>query len=162
MDNNEKIGKICRLILQNEKKMTKEQDLINLCENPEELEELLPDIVSRFEQIGFNLVRSKYRNEKYYVLTSIGKDDQISPKMYGTLGLIIAFFNELGDEQPVSELKHIFSVVWDEITQLINLNYLHIYQGTQGELLAITPLGKACFRNVLKDLDFKKFLQLGE
>lgn len=162
MDNNEKISRICRLILQNEKKMTKEQDLINLCENPEELEELLPDIVTRFEQIGFNLVRSKYRNEKYYVLTSIGKDDQISPKMYGTLGLIIAFFNELGEEQGVSELKEIFNEVWDEVKQLVALNYLQIYQGMQGELLAVTPLGKACFRNVLKELDFKKYLQFGE
>jgi hypothetical protein len=162
MDNNEKISKICRLILQNEKKMTKELDIINLCTNSEELEELLPEIVARFEQIGFNLVRSKYRNEKYYVLTGIGKDDQISPKMYGALGLIIAYFNELGEEQPVTELKVIFAEIWDEITQLINLNYLQIFPGMKGEMLVITPLAKACFRSVLKELDFKKYLQFGE
>lgn len=154
------ITQLSRLLLLNEKRMAREQDLVNLTGSVDILEEIIPELTTRFHSLGLSLVRTKFQGDRYYVLTAPGKDEKISPKMYGTLAILIATFNDLGSELSVQELKQIFEEIWEEIEQLITMNYLIQYSNNGVECLTVTPLGKAVFKNISKELDLKKIFTL--
>lgn len=159
-ESQELIERLCRFISVNSTGMTKEQDLINLCSGIDQLEQLIPEITHRFEQVGFSLVRSKFQGDRFYVLTTPGKDDRISPRMYGILGILIATFNELGPELEVKTVKELFHDMWGDIEQLIALNYLQYSpQGTTTNLI-VTPIAKAALKNVLKSLELKNLFKV--
>ena len=152
------LQQISRLIIQNKKKIVSERDIINLCLNDEEYKEIIPILVQNFKLIGFSLIRTTFQGKRYFVLTTPGKDDIISPSMYGTLGLIIALYNEVGREIELIKIKQIFKELWDEVEELIKHNYLQISKNKGSEILTITPIGKAAFKNILKDLNLPKIL----
>ena len=141
-------------------KLTKEQDLRNLCDSDEEYEEVIKELVRRFSSLGVSVVRTQYHGDRYYVLSTPGKDDAVSINMYGTLSLIVAVFNDLGMDLSLDQLKDIFSEVWEDIENLIQINYLQISKEKEKEMLKITPLGKAALKNVLKTLELKDFIPL--
>ena len=152
------LQQISRLIIQNKKKIVNERDIINLCSDEEEYKEIIPILVQNFKLIGFSLIRTTFQGKRYFVLTTPGKDDIISPSMYGTLGLIIALYNEVGREIELIKIKQIFKELWDEVEELITHNYLQISQDNGSETLSITPIGKAAFKNILKELNLPKIL----
>jgi len=142
--------------------MIKEQELINFCESEEEFKKVIKQIVKNFEDLGLSLVRTTYKNKKYYVLTKPGKDSKISPSMYGILAMLISTYNELGADIPLVKIKQIFRNVWDDIDLLIEEGYLNINQKRGEEHLVITPLAKASFKDIIKDLDLKRIMEMIE
>ena len=158
MENEILLQQISRLIIQNKKKIVNERDIINLCSDEEEYKKIIPALVQNFKLIGFSLIRTTFQGERYFVLTTPGKDDAISPSMYGTLGLIIALYNEVGRNIELIKIKQIFKELWDEVEELITHNYLQISKDKGTEIITITPIGKAAFKNILKDLNLPKIL----
>ncbi|MHA1474179.1 MAG: hypothetical protein ACTSPA_07105 [Promethearchaeota archaeon] len=158
MENEILLQQISRLIIQNKKKIVNERDIINLCSDEEEYKRIIPILVQNFKLIGFSLIRTTFQGKRFFVLTTPGKDDIISPSMYGTLGLIIALYNDVGREIELSIIKQIFKELWDEVEELITHNYLQITQDKGTDKISITPIGKAAFKNVLKGLNLPKIL----
>ena len=158
MANEVLLQQISRLIIQNKKKIVNERDIINLCSNDEEYKEMIPILVQNFKLIGFSLIRTTFQGKRYFVLTTPGKDDIISPSMYGTLGLIIALYNEVGREIELNKIKQIFKELWDEVEELIKHNYLQISKDKGTEIITVTPIGKAAFKNILKEFNLPKIL----
>ncbi|MHA1646625.1 MAG: hypothetical protein ACTSVL_03540, partial [Promethearchaeota archaeon] len=107
-DEQELVSKLSRFILQNEQGMIKEQDLRNFCSDDEEFKQIVLNLVKNFKLLGLSLVRTKFEGHRYFVLTIPGKAKNISPSMYGTLGLIFATYNELGNALTYLEMKKIF------------------------------------------------------
>ncbi|MHA1294768.1 MAG: hypothetical protein ACTSQJ_19185, partial [Promethearchaeota archaeon] len=83
------VKKITKIILTNKQKMIREDDLRNLCSDSLDFNQIISDVYISLKNIGFELITSKFLDNKYYVLTANGKDDNISPSQYGTLALII-------------------------------------------------------------------------
>lgn len=158
MENEILLQQISRLIIQNKKKIVNERDIINLCSNEEEYKRIIPVLVQNFKLIGFSLIRTTFQGKRYFVLTTPGKDDAISPSMYGTLGLIIALNNEVGRNIELIKFKQIFKELWDEVEELITHKYLQISKDKGMDILTITPIGKAAFKNILKELNLPKIL----
>lgn len=158
MENEILLQQISRLIIQNKKKIVNERDIINLCSDEEEYKRIIPVLVHNFKLIGFSLIRTTFQGKRYFVLTTPGKDDIVSPSMYGTLGLIIALYNDVGREIELIKIKQIFKELWDEIEELITHNYLQISKDKGTDILTITPIGKAAFKNILKELNLPKIL----
>ena len=113
LENEILLQQISRLIIQNKKKIVNERDIINLCSNEEEYKKMIPVLVQNFKLIGFSLIRTTFQGKRYFVLTTPGKDDIISPSMYGTLGLIISLYNEVGRDIELIKIKQIFKELWD-------------------------------------------------
>ncbi len=160
MVNEQLIARLSRILLQNQTGMVKEHDLRNLCASEEEYTQIIPQIVKDFKNLGLSLIRTKFQGERYYVLTTPGKDSKITPSMYGAMALIIATVNEIGNNLLVSELKAIFKNVWSDIESLLSIDYLRIVKTKDGEKIEITPLGKGAFKNIMKDLNLKKLTEL--
>lgn len=158
LENEILLQQISRLIIQNKKKIVNERDIINLCSDEEEYKRIIPILVQNFKLIGFSLIRTTFQGKRFFILTTPGKDDVISPSMYGTLGLIIALYNDVGREIELIKFKKIFKELWDEIEELITHNYLQIIQDKGTDKISITPIGKAAFKNILKDLNLPKIL----
>jgi len=156
----DKIQLFSRILLENNARMSREQDLKNLCESEEEYETIIPELVKRFTSLGISLVRTQFHGERYYVLTTPGKDDIMTPNMYATLGLLIALYNDVGADIPFSQVQDIFKEVWGDIEALLKVNYLERTNIHERDLLEITPLGKGAFKNVIKSLELKEFFDL--
>lgn len=160
MPQQELVGKICALVLQHPKGMIREQDIENICENEEQFLNIIPEVVKNFQQIGLSLVRTTYQNDRFYVLTSSGKDEFVSPSMYGALGLVIGIVNEIGSDLDLPTAKRLFQEIWSDIQALIEQNYLQIQLENGKEFLRISPIGKASFKTVIKEMDLKKIFSL--
>ena len=153
------ITRLNQYILQNKLGMIREQDLQNLCASVEEFVQIIPKLIENFRNIGLSLARTTFKGEKYFVLTSPGKDPSISPSMYGTLALILSMYTELGVlNMPHKEIKKLFQEVWSDVELLIEVNYLQVDSTQQEDQLLITPLGKAAFKNIAKNLKFKELI----
>ena len=153
------ITRLSQYILQNKLGMIREQDLQNLCASVEEFVQIIPKLIENFRNIGLSLARTTFKGEKYFVLTSPGKDPSISPSMYGTLALILSMYTELGVlNMPHKEIKKLFQEVWSDVELLIDVNYLQVDSTQQEDQLLITPLGKAAFKNIAKNLKFKELI----
>ena len=153
------INRLSQFILQNKLGMVREQDLQNLSPSAEEFVQTIPVLIKNFHAIGLSLIRTTFKGEKYFVLTSPGKDPSISPNMYGTLALILATYNEIGSSLPVEQMRKLFQEVWGDVEQLISANYLSADIAGQDEHLLITPLGKAAFKNIVKNLNFRELIE---
>jgi predicted transcriptional regulator len=157
----ENVKKVTNLILTNQKKMIREDDLKNLCQNPRNFTEIIDEVYQRLKDIGFVLIKSQFLNQTYYVLTSQGKDDSISPSQYGTLAMIIALTKEVNEELRVGDLKEIFSEVWDtDIQFLIENDYLREIQLENLKIVKVTPLGKAIMKDIIQNLKLKNLIEI--
>lgn len=151
---------ISRLILTNQKKMIREEDLRNLCENFD-FEQIINEIYANLKNLGFDLIKTKFLEQNYYVLTIGGKDDDITPSQYGTLALILALSKEIDENIKISDLKEIFSKVWDtDIKFLIENDYLRKIDIEGLDIVKITPLGKATLKNIVHTLQLKNLLDI--
>jgi len=152
------IEQITRLILTSPQKMIREEDLRNLSKNFN-FEEIISNIYMNLKKVGFEIVTSKFLDQKFYVLTSNGKDDNITPSQYGILALVVALAKEVDENMKIDDLKEIFSEVWaSDIEFLIQNDYLRELKDLG--LIKVTPIGKAVLKDVIDDLTLKNLLDI--
>lgn len=154
----EVVKNIAKIVLTSPQKMIREEDLRIISKNFE-FEEIISAVYLNLKNIGFEFIKSKFLDQVYYVLTSEGKDDSITPSQYGTLALILALSKELDENLEINDLEEIFKVVWtSDVEFLIKNDYLRRFEDQN--ILRITPLGKALLKNILQDLDLKNLLEV--
>ncbi|MHA1518807.1 MAG: hypothetical protein ACTSVZ_03875 [Promethearchaeota archaeon] len=158
MVNLQNVQKLCQIILQSTTPLIKESDLRHFT-GSDNFADLIRQTVAQFSALGLTLIRTTYLGEKYYVLTGAGKDEKVSPSMYGVLVSILALYNEIGSNLGLLESKRIFKEVWEEVTFLLELNYLAEIEENDTKKLTITPLGKAACKNIGKDINLQSLLQ---
>ena len=154
----EVVKNIAKIVLTSPQKMIREEDL-RIISKDFEFEEIISAVYINLRNIGFEFIKSKFLDQVYYVLTSDGKDDNITPSQYGTLALILALSKELDENLEINDLEEIFKVVWtSDVEFLIKNDYLRRFEDQN--ILRITPLGKALLKNILQDLDLKNLLDV--
>jgi len=157
---NEIVRNITKIILTNPQKIIREEDLRNLSREFN-FEQLMSDVYLNLRNVGFELIKTKFLEQQYYILTSDGKDDNITPSQYGILALIIALSKEVDENIKIDDLKEIFAKLWESDVQfLINNDYLRTFN--ELGIIKVTPLGKATMKNVIKDLQLQNLLNLFE
>jgi hypothetical protein len=153
----ETVKNIAKIVLTSPQKMIREEDL-RILSKTFEFEEILSAVYLNLQNIGFEFIKSKFLDQVYYVLTSEGKDDKVTPSQYGTLALILALSKEIDENLEIKDLEEIFKEVWtSDVDFLIKNDYLRRFEDQK--ILRVTPLGKALFKNVLQDLDLKNLLE---
>ena len=154
---------IMNIILTNKQKMIREEDLKNLCDNTIDFSQIISDVYLNLQNIGLELITTKFLEKKYYVLTSEGKDDNVSPSQYGTLALIIALSKEVDEDMKLYDLKEMFKEVWaSDVEFLIENDYLRLIKVDKIEIVKVTPLGKAVLKNIIADLQLKNLINYFE
>lgn len=154
----ETIKNITKIILNNPQKMIREEDLKNLSKDYN-YEEVMSEIYVKLINIGFELIKTKFLEQTFYILTSEGKDDNVTPSQYGTLALIVALSKEVDENIKTEDLKDIFSNVWDtDIKFLIENDYIRTFD--ELGITKVAPLGKAIMKNIIADLKLKNLLNL--
>ncbi|MBA7623598.1 hypothetical protein ES703_30995 [subsurface metagenome] len=124
-------------------------------------DQILGDVYFNLKNVGFELIKTKFLDQQFYILTSDGKDDNITPSQYGILALIIALSKEVDENIKIKDLKEIFVELWDSDVQfLINNDYLRKFD--EVGIIKVTPMGKATMKNVIKDLQLKNLINLFE
>ena len=151
------VKNIAKIILTSPQKMIREEDLLILTKNLD-FEQVINAVYSNLKNVGFEFIKSKFLDQNYYILTSEGKDDRVTPSQYGTLVLILALSKELDDNLDMDDLKDIFKEVWNtDMKFLIENDYLRKIEDQN--ILKITPLGKALLKNIIKDIELKNLLE---
>ncbi|MFX1522166.1 MAG: hypothetical protein ACFFCC_01530, partial [Promethearchaeota archaeon] len=90
MENIEEVVRnITKIILTNPQKMIREEDLKNLSRNFD-FETTMSKIYLNLQDIGFELIKTTFLEQTFYIVTSEGKDDNVTPSQYGVLALIVA------------------------------------------------------------------------
>jgi len=160
-DYDDVVKKISRVILTHKQKMIREEDLYNLCGDSIIFENAMIDVYSYLKNVGFDLVKTSFQEQKFYVLITEGKDDKITPSQYGTLALILALTKEIDENIRIDDLKEIFSEVWtSDIQTLIEKDYLREFEDLG--IIKVTPLAKAMFYSVFKDLKLQSLIDIFE
>jgi hypothetical protein len=153
----EAVKNIAKIILTSPQKMIREEDLRILSKNFE-FEEIISAVYLNLQNIGFEFIKSKFLDQVYYVLTSEGKDDSVTPSQYGTLALILALSKEIDENLEIQDLEEIFKEVWaSDVEFLIKNDYLRRFEDQT--ILRVTPLGKVLLKNILPDLNLKNLLE---
>lgn len=156
----ETVRKISKMILTNEQKMVREDDLLNLCPDSINFDQVVNQIYQNLQKIGFELITSTFLDQKYYILTSDGKEDEISPSQYGVLAFILALTKEVDDNLKFSDIEQIFSNVWENIETLIEKDFLRKLKIQDLKIIKVTPLGKALLKNVIQNINLKSLLEV--
>jgi hypothetical protein len=154
-----KIKRMAKLFLENSSRMIKENDLVNLISSEESLEDTVADLNSRFEKIGYEIIKSKFLNDSYYILTSEGFNKALTPQMYGILAIIVTVNKDLGKDFTIEEANDIFSEMSQEIAFLKEQNYLVEIKANKEVKLIATPLAKVLFKNLIKELNVEVILR---
>ncbi|MFX0106144.1 MAG: hypothetical protein ACFE75_11720 [Candidatus Hodarchaeota archaeon] len=154
------VQNITKLILTNPQKTIREEDLKNLSKGFN-FEQIMSEVYLNLKNVGFELIQTTFINQRFYILTSDGKDDNITPSQYGILALIIALSKEVDENIKTEDLKEIFNKLWDSDVQfLIDNDYLREFD--EIGIIRITPLGKATMKNIIKDIQLKYLLNVFE
>lgn len=157
---NEVVRLITKLILINPQKVIREEDLRNLSKKFN-FEIVMSEVYLSLKNVGFELIKTKFMEQQFYILTSDGKDDNITPSQYGILALIIALSKEVDENIKINDLKKIFTDVWPtDIKFLIDNDYLREF--SELNIIRVTHLGKATMKNIYKDLKLKNLLNVFE
>ena len=155
------VKRIATLILTNQQKMIREADLKNLYDRPLDLDfdSIFNDAHELLNKVGFELIKTKFQDQIYYVLTSDGKDDNITPSQYGILALIIALSKEVDENIKIEDMKEIFDELWaTDVQFLIDNDYLRKFD--ELGIIKVAPLGKAIMKNVVREMQLKNLLDL--
>ena len=151
------VKNIAKIVLTSPQKMIREEDLLILTKNLD-FEQVISAVYSNLKNVGFEFIKSRFLDQNYYILTSEGKDDRVTPSQYGTLALILALSKELDENLSLNDLKDIFKEVWNtDMKFLIENDYLRKIEDQN--ILKITPLGKALLKNIIKDIELKNLLK---
>jgi len=159
-DTENTVRKITKLILTNPQKLIREEDLKTLS-SEQDFEDIISKVYTNLQNVGFELIKTKFFDQSFYVLTTEGMDDTISPSQYGILALITALSKELEENLPIKDLKELFAEVWDtDIKLLIDNDYLR--KNEDLAIIRVSPLGKAILKNIIQDLRLKNLLNVFE
>ncbi len=151
------VKNIAKIVITSPQKMIREEDLLILTKNLD-FEQVISAVYSNLKNVGFEFIKSRFLDQNYYILTSEGKDDRVTPSQYGTLALILALSKELDENLDINDLKNIFKEVWNtDMKFLIENDYLRKIKDQN--ILKITPLGKALLKNIIKDIELKNLLK---
>ena len=154
----EVIINITKIILTNPQKMMREEDLKNLSKDLN-FKQVISEVYVNLKNIGFELIKTKFLGQTFYILTSEGKDDNVTPSQYGTLALIVALSKEVDENIKIEDLKEIFNEIWDtDIQFLIENDYLRKFD--ELGIIRVAPLGKAIMKNIIVDIQLKNLLNL--
>jgi len=152
------IKNITKIILTNPQKMIREEDLKNLSKDLN-FEQVMSEVYMNLKNIGFELIKTKFLGQTFFILTSEGKDDDVTPSQYGTLALIVALSKEVDENIKIEDLKEIFNEIWDtDIQFLIENDYLRKFD--ELGIIRVAPLGKAIMKNIIVDIQLKNLLNL--
>jgi len=152
------VKNIAKILLTNPQKMIREDDLRNLSKDFN-FETVMSDIYVKLQNIGFELIKTTFLEQKFYILTSEGKDDNVTPSQYGTLALVVALSKEVDENIKIEDLKDIFADIWDsDIQFLIDNDYLRRFE--ELGIIKVAPLGKAIMKNIIGDIQLKNLLEL--
>ncbi len=152
------VKNIAKILLTNPQKMIREDDLRNLSKDFN-FETVMSDIYVKLQNIGFELIKTTFLEQKFYILTSEGKDDNVTPSQYGTLALVVALSKEVDENIKIEDLKEIFTEIWDtDIQFLIDNDYLRKFE--ELGIIKVAPLGKAIMKNIIGDINLKNLLEL--
>ena len=150
------VKNITKIVLTGPQKMIRKEDLVNLSRGFD-FDKVISDVYLNLTKVGFEFISSNFLGHKYYILTSEGKDDKISPSQYGTLALIIALSRELDENLNISDLKEIFNELWDtDIQFLIEQDFLRKDESLN--IIKVTPIGKALLKDIIDDLELKQLI----
>ena len=151
------VKNIAKIVITSPQKMIREEDLLILTKNLD-FEQVISAVYINLKNVGFEFIKSRFLDQNYYILTSEGKDDRVTPSQYGTLALILALSKELDENLDLNDLKDIFKEVWNtDMKFLIENDYLRKIEDQN--ILKITPLGKALLKNIIKDIELKNLLK---
>ena len=151
------VKNIAKIVITSPQKMIREEDLLILTKNLD-FEQVISAVYINLKNVGFEFIKSRFLDQNYYILTSEGKDDRVTPSQYGTLALILALSKELDENLDLNDLKDIFKEVWNtDMKFLIENDYLR--KINDQNILKITPLGKALLKNIIKDIELKNLLE---
>ncbi len=154
----EVIINITKIILTNPQKMMREEDLKNLSKDLN-FKQVISEVYVNLKNIGFELIKTKFLGQTFYILTSEGKDDNVTPSQYGTLALIVALSKEVDENIKIEDLKEIFNEIWDtDIQFLIENDYIRKFD--ELGIIRVAPLGKAIMKNIIVDIQLKNLLNL--
>ncbi len=154
----EAIKNITKIILTNPQMMIREEDLKNLSKDFD-FELIMSDIYVNLQNIGFELIKTTFLEQRFYILTSEGKDDKVSPSQYGSLALILALSKEIDENIKIEDLKEMFNEIWDtDIQFLIENDYLRKFE--ELGIIKVAPLGKAIMKNIIPGIQLKNLLEL--
>ena len=154
------IKKITNLILTTPQKMIREEDL-KILSKQFNFEEIMSEVYLNLQKVGFELIKTSFFDQGYYVLTTDGIDDNITPTQYGILALIAALSKELEEVIPIKDIKEIFKELWNnDIKFLIDNDYLR--KNEELNIIRLTPLGKAILKNIYKDLILDNLINIFE
>ncbi len=157
------VRNITKIILTDQQKIIREDDLRNLCAHNLDFSQVINSVYNNLKNVGFELISTNFLEQKYYILTSEGKDDNITPSQYGTLALILALSKEVDENIKLSDLKEMFSEVWtSDVEFLIANDYLRLIQIEDLEIVKVTPSGKAILKNIIQNLQLKNLLNIFE
>ncbi len=149
------VKNIAKMILTSPQKMIREEDLVILAKNLN-FEQVISAVYLNLKNVGFEFIKSRFLDQNYYILTSEGKDDRVTPSQYGTLALILALSKELDENLDLNDLKVIFKEVWNtDLKFLMENDYLRKIE--DHNILRITPLGKALLKNIINNIDLNCF-----
>ena len=154
----QKLRKISKIFLEGTNRMLSEKDLLNYLDNFDLLEDILDDLNARFENIGYEIISTVFLKEKYYLLTTEGKDMRLNPEQYGILAIILGIYKEIGRNLTVNEFKDLFSNVWSDIEFLLKSRYLSENTIKNETHIVPTPLTKILFKNVIDQIELTKIL----
>jgi hypothetical protein len=157
MEYNESVTNITKMIITSPQSLIREEDLRNLCVGFD-FEDVLSEVYTNLKNIGFEFIKSQFLDQNYYILTSEGKDDNISPSQYGTLALILTLSKEIDEDLKIDDLKEVFNEVWaSDVEILIENDYLREIE--KYGIIKVTPLGKAVLKNIISDLNLSDLLE---
>ena len=151
------VREITKIVLTSPQKMIRKEDIVNLSRGFD-FEKIISDVYRNLTKVGFEFISSNFLGHKYYILTSEGKDDRISPSQYGTLAFILTLSKEIDEDLKIDDMKEVFNEVWaSDVEFLIENDYLREIE--KYGIIKVTPLGKAVLKNIISDLNLNDLLE---
>ena len=152
--------KIANLILTSPQKMIREEDLKTISRDFN-FEEIMSEVYLNLQKVCFELIKTNFFGQGYYVLTTDGIDDNITPSQYGILAIIATLGKDLEEVIPIKDVKEIFKEIWDtDIKFLIDNDYIR--KNEELNIIRLSPLGKAVLKNIYKDLRLDNLIKIFE
>jgi hypothetical protein len=152
--------KIANLILTSPQKMIREEDLKTISRDLN-FEEIMSEVYLNLQRVGFELIKTNFLGQGYYILTTDGIDDNITPSQYGILAIIAAIGKDLDEVIPIKDIKEIFEEIWDtDLKFLIDNDYIR--KNEEFSIIRLSPLGKAALKNIYNDLQLDNLIKIFE
>ncbi|MEJ2279644.1 MAG: hypothetical protein P8Y70_18165 [Candidatus Lokiarchaeota archaeon] len=152
--------KIANLILTSPQKMIREDDLKTISRDLN-FEEIMSEVYLNLQRVGFELIKTNFLGQGYYILTTDGIDDNITPSQYGILAIIAAIGKDLDEVIPIKDIKEIFEEIWDtDLKFLIDNDYIR--KNEEFSIIRLSPLGKAALKNIYNDLQLDNLIKIFE